>query len=198
MDSTTPQQPDQPSRPGTPPAPYGVPPQVPVPPWSQPKVVLPHRKAWLTHGAAALVALFLGVGIGASDQDVQANTAASPTPTVTVTKSTTKDVQVPGPKVTVTKTATKTVTPKPKKPKGAPTTVEGDGEYLVGEDMKPGTYKTAGPDGMFGCYWERASNASGEFDAIIANGNLEGSGRVTVNKGEVFKTTRCQEWKKTG
>ncbi|MFE7759751.1 hypothetical protein [Streptomyces sp. NPDC057429] len=64
--------------------------------------------------------------------------------------------------------------------------------------MKAGTYKTAGPAGSFGCYWERASNAGGEFDAIIANGNLDGSGRVTVNEGEVFKSTRCQEWTRTG
>ncbi|MEV7108634.1 hypothetical protein [Streptomyces atroolivaceus] len=62
--------------------------------------------------------------------------------------------------------------------------------------MKAGTYKTSGPEGSLGCYWERASNAGVEFDAIIAH--LDGSGRVTVNKGEVFKSTRCQEWKRTG
>lgn len=211
MPAASPQQPDRPDppqhptsfgafpqQPGGPIAPYGAPPQGPVPPWSQPKIAPSYGKAWLTHGAAAFVALFLGVGIGASDQEAQTKTAASPAPTATVTKSVTKDVQVPGPKVTVTRTTTKTVTLKPKKPKGAPTIVAGDGEYLVGEDMKAGTYKTAGPEGSFGCYWERASNASGEFDAIIANGNLDGSGRITVNKGEVFKSTRCQDWKKTG
>ncbi|MFB8117818.1 hypothetical protein ACFC51_18210 [Streptomyces sp. NPDC055962] len=115
---------------------------------------------------------------------------------MTVTKTVTKEVEVPAPKVTVTKAAT--VTAPPPKPKGPPTTVEGDGEYLVGEDMKAGTCKTAGSDGGFGCYWERASNASGEFDAIIANGNLDGSGRGTVDKGEVFTSTRCQEWKRVG
>lgn len=36
------------------------------------------------------------------------------------------------------------------------------------------------------------------FDAIIANGNLEGSGRVTVNMGEIFKSAGCQDWKKAG
>ncbi|MET7886713.1 hypothetical protein [Streptomyces avermitilis] len=67
-----------------------------------------------------------------------------------------------------------------------------------GEDIEPGTYKTAGSDGGFGCYWERAKDASGEFGSIIANNNLEGPGRVTLNSGEYFKTNRCQEWKKVG
>ncbi|SCF77639.1 hypothetical protein GA0115280_11165 [Streptomyces sp. Cmuel-A718b] len=80
----------------------------------------------------------------------------------------------------------------------SPTTVAGDGEYLVGEEMRAGTYRTGGPGDSFGCYWERARNSSGEFDAIIANGNLEGSGRVTINKGEVFKSNGCQDWKKVG
>ncbi|MET7921558.1 hypothetical protein ABZU45_38255 [Streptomyces avermitilis] len=53
-------------------------------------------------------------------------------------------------------------------------------------------------DGRFGCYWERAKDAGGEFGSIIANNNLEGPGRVTLNSGEYFKTNRCQEWKKVG
>lgn len=52
-------------------------------------------------------------------------------------------------------------------------------EYLVGEDIKAGTYKIVGSDGSFGCYWARLKNASGEFDAIIAKNNLEGQGWVT-------------------
>lgn len=79
--------------------------------------------------------------------------------------------------------------------------MEGDGQYLVGEDMQAGTYKTAGPDKsgfVDNCYWARAKDASGEFEAIIANDNLKGQGRVTVNKGEYFETNGCQEWTKVG
>ncbi|MFC9123246.1 hypothetical protein ACFTXO_26185 [Streptomyces sp. NPDC057067] len=207
MNSDSPQQPGTPrptstSSHGAYPSPPAPPPHGPYPggftPLPAPPAKPSQGKKWLTHGAVGLVALILGVGIGVSDDEAQATNSAGPAPKVTVTKTVTKEVQVPGPTVTVTKTATVTAPPpKPPKPKGPPTTVEGDGEYLVGEDMKAGTYKTAGPEGSFGCYWERASNASGEFDAIIANGTLDGSGRVTVNKGEVFKSTRCQEWKKT-
>ncbi|WP_069173209.1 hypothetical protein [Streptomyces griseus] len=201
MHSDSPQQPGTP-RPADAPS-SGAYPTRPVPPphgpypggFTPPPAKPSQGTRWLTHGAVGLVALFLGVGIGVSDDQAQATDSAGPAPKVTVTK----EVEVPGPKVTVTKTATVTAPPpKQPKPKGPPTTVEGDGEYLVGEDMKAGTYRTSGPEGSFGCYWERARNASGEFDAIIANDNLDGSGRVTVDKGEVFKSTRCQEWKRVG
>lgn len=168
-----------------------------VPPALPPRKSSP-AKAWLTHGAAAFVALFLGVGIGASGgsdtgkTDAKADGAANPVPTVTVTGA-----ARPAP------TVTKTVTAQPKPPKktkapGPATSFSGDGEYLVGEDIQAGTYKTAGADGSFGCYWERAKDASGEFGSIIANNNLEGPGRVTLNKGEYFKTNRCADWKRTG
>jgi len=63
--------------------------------------------------------------------------------------------------------------------------------------MQAGTYKTGGPDkGSMNCYGARTKNASGEFDAIISNANLQGQGRVTVNKGEYFATNGCQEWTK--
>lgn len=158
-------------------------------------------KVWLTHGAAAFVALFIGVGMGASGgsdaeaDDAKAGGPVKPGPTVTVTGAAAEARPAP--------TVTKTVTAKPKPPKkteapGPATSFSGDGEYLVGEDIAAGTYKTAGADGSFGCYWERAKDASGEFGSIIANNNLEGPGRVTLNKGEYFKTSRCAEWKRAG
>lgn len=73
-----------------------------------------------------------------------------------MTKTVTKEVEVPGPEVTVTKTATVTAKPpKQPRPKGPPTTVGGDGEYLVGQEMRTGTYRTGGPGESFACYWER-------------------------------------------
>ncbi|MGW5433343.1 hypothetical protein ACWET9_40165 [Streptomyces sp. NPDC004059] len=149
------------------------------------------RTAWLTHGAVAAVALCLGAAAGGGGAKGDGNAAAAPAATVTATA---KAAAAPAPTVT----ATKTVTAKPPKPKGPATTVAGDGEYLVGTDMKPGTYRTAGPDNSPLCYWERAKDSTGDFDSIIANNNLQGSGRVTVHKGEVFKTTGCQKWAKVG
>ncbi|MEU3235450.1 MULTISPECIES: hypothetical protein [Streptomyces] len=161
------------------------------------------NRTWLKYGAVALVSLLVGVGMGASgdtgsEAEAAADTKAGPRPTTTVTETAPAAEAEPAP--TVTETVTETVTAKPKKTKepGPATTFSGDGEYLVGEDIKAGTYKTAGPEDEFGCYWERAKDASGEFGSIIANNNLEGTGRVTLNKGEYFKTNRCQEWKRVG
>ncbi|MER5184123.1 hypothetical protein ABT009_38315 [Streptomyces sp. NPDC002896] len=165
----------------------------PVPP--QPVKKPSRRKTWLTHGAVGLVALVVGTGIGSSGEgaNAAASDTAAPKPAVTVTA--TKNAEAaPAP------TVTEKVTAKPKKTKeaGQASSFAGEGEYLVGEDIKAGTYKTAGPEGEFGCYWERAKDASGEFGSIIANNNLEGPGRVTLNNGEYFKTNRCQKWTKVG
>lgn len=78
-----------------------------------------------------------------------------------------------------------------------PATSFEDGTYLVGSDVKAGTYKTTGEtddDLGMGCYWERAKNDSGSMDAIIANNYANGPGRVTVNSGEVFKVSGGCEW----
>jgi hypothetical protein len=152
------------------------------------------------------VALVVGAAIGGNGDSGGKGGSAAPAPAVTVTKTASaRGGDKPEPAATVTKKVTVTPkapkSPKPAKKPGAATTVEGDGQYLVGEDMQPGTYKTAGPDksGLIdNCYWARTKDASGEFDAIIANANLQGQGRVTVNKGEYFETTGCQEWTRVG
>jgi hypothetical protein len=78
-----------------------------------------------------------------------------------------------------------------------PATSFTDGTFLVGADIEAGTYKTTGEssDLDLGCYWERASDDSGSMDAIITNNYAQGPGRVTVNSGEVFKTTGDCEWR---
>ncbi len=54
----------------------------------------------------------------------------------------------------------------------------GDGDFQVGSDVKPGTYRTTGnDDGM--CYWERAKDTSGEMDSLLANDNVTGTSYVT-------------------
>ncbi|MER7189392.1 hypothetical protein [Streptomyces flaveolus] len=71
---------------------------------------------------------------------------------------------------------------------------EGDGDFEVGSDVKPGTYRTTGnTDGM--CYWERAKDASGELDSLLANDNVTGTGYVTVKATDkFFKSNGCGDW----
>ncbi|GAA4784300.1 hypothetical protein GCM10023200_17400 [Actinomycetospora chlora] len=85
-------------------------------------------------------------------------------------------------------------------PPSGPATSFGDGTHVVGEDIEPGTYRTAGPaDGGMGmCYWSRLRNTSGELDGIIANGVPTGPSTVTIRSGDAaFETTGCQTWTKT-
>lgn len=159
------------------------------------------RHPVLTHGAVALVAVFVGVGIGhsggPSDDGKKVAAAAVTTNPATTTPAATVPAQTAtgDPKPETTKPALGK--PKPTAKPGPPTSFDGDGEYLVGKDIAAGTYRTAGP-ADFGCYWERDKDSSGEFESIIANDNLNGSGRVTVRKGEICKTQGCQTWKKVG
>ncbi|KOU55172.1 hypothetical protein ADK57_45490 [Streptomyces sp. MMG1533] len=70
----------------------------------------------------------------------------------------------------------------------------GDGDFEVGTDVKPGTYRTTGnSDGM--CYWERAKDASGEMDSLLANDNVTGTSYVTVKATDkLFKSSDCNDW----
>jgi hypothetical protein len=70
----------------------------------------------------------------------------------------------------------------------------GDGDFQVGSDLKPGTYRTTGnSDGM--CYWERAKDASGEMDSLLANDNVTGTSYVTVKATDkLFKSSDCNDW----
>jgi hypothetical protein len=72
--------------------------------------------------------------------------------------------------------------------------IAGDGEYQVGSDVKPGTYRTTGnSDDM--CYWERAKDAKGELDSLLANDNVTGTSYVTVKPTDkIFKSSGCKDW----
>ncbi|MEU6217368.1 hypothetical protein ABZ845_07580 [Streptomyces sp. NPDC047022] len=70
----------------------------------------------------------------------------------------------------------------------------GDGEYEVGKDIKPGTYRTRG-NADDECYWERAKDASGDTDSTLANDNVTGTSYVTIKATDkLFKSTGCKDW----
>ncbi|WP_329218201.1 hypothetical protein OG352_18250 [Streptomyces sp. NBC_01485] len=163
-----------------------------MPPAAPPAKKPSRRKSWFTHSAVALVALGLGAGMGGG-ANAGDGEAATPAPTVTVTAA----AKGAAPTETAAKPATPTTEPADITAASA-AKISGDGEYLVGQDMEPGTYKTKGPTDGSMCYWERAKDSSGDFDSIITNGTPTGTGRVTVKKGEVFKTQGCQDWTKAG
>jgi hypothetical protein len=117
----------------------------------------------------------------------------------TASSSSTGDEPQAAPRVTVTatqfetKTITQTVTAKP--PSG-PLAEFGDGLFLIGVDVQPGTYKTDGPDGSNsgGCYWSRSDTRG----SVIQNDVINEPGSVTVKKGERMDSAGCLPWRRAG
>lgn len=64
---------------------------------------------------------------------------------------------------------------------GPEATEFGEGMYMVGVDIKPGTYKASGSG-----YWARLKNAEGTLDSLIANGNAQGNAIVTIKSSDKF------------
>lgn len=70
----------------------------------------------------------------------------------------------------------------------------GDGIYIVGSDIEPGTYKNSGSDN---CYFARLSGFSGTMGDIIANNNSDNTAIVTISPSDKgFESTRCGNWSK--
>lgn len=191
-------QPPQPPQWGPPPATPPKPDYGRRPGWTRKRFVIP--------GAAVL--FFIGVMIGTTGSGdsttTVADSKAAPAPTATVTKTLAARPPAkakPAPTVTVTATATKTVTKtKTVAPKAA-ATIPGEGTFVVGSDIKPGTYKTTGPSDsdLPNCYWARLDSTSGDFDDIIANGNPGGQTTITISSSDkAFETSGCAEWEKVG
>jgi hypothetical protein len=74
--------------------------------------------------------------------------------------------------------STSTTVPGPVRPAGA----YGDGVYLVGEDIAPGTYDGV-VDGSFG-YWARLKSTDGLTSAIIANAIVRGPFVLEIYVGD--------------
>ncbi|MFB9730140.1 hypothetical protein [Haloechinothrix salitolerans] len=79
----------------------------------------------------------------------------------------------------------------------ADNTIPGDGVYVVGEDVKAGTYKTSGPAGgsIDMCYYA-FRRGTGSDAALIDNNIVRGQATVTLQPGQVFETQSCSEWKR--
>jgi hypothetical protein len=73
------------------------------------------------------------------------------------------------------------------------------GMYVVGDDIAPGTYKTANPTREH-CYFEVDKDLSGgSFGTISQNGNLQGPGVFTVKPSDkVVELTGPCVWAKSG
>jgi hypothetical protein len=75
----------------------------------------------------------------------------------------------------------------------------GDGTFLVGSEIKPGTYHTDSPSSG-NCYWEReAGSNTGDIENIIANDNTSGPTTITISSSDyAFKDSGCETWYPVG
>lgn len=157
------------------------------------------RKWWLL---PTIAALFIGIGIGGVGKSDGTTGAAAPTVTATVTKAGaagSPGATVTAPAVTVTAPAppavTVTVPAAPAAPPPGPGASVGDGVYIVGQDMQPGTYRVsvAVTDG---CYWQITKSGSNGADIVQNDLPKGGFPQVTVKAGQDFKSERCGTWVK--
>jgi hypothetical protein len=86
--------------------------------------------------------------------------------------------------------------PPPADPPGLATTL-GEGKFVVGTDIAPGTYRTTGPSGHLDCYWGRLTRTSDGTGSIIANNLGPGPATVTIDNSDgAFQTRWCNTWTK--
>jgi TolA-binding protein len=75
--------------------------------------------------------------------------------------------------------------------------IPGDGTFLVGDEIQPGRYRSAGGDGR-PCYVARLSNLTGDDD-IIDNELSEGPVVIDVRSSdEAVRTNGCQPFQRLG
>lgn len=140
----------------------------------------------LTHTGVAVLAFAVGAVAGYAGAGDSAGGPGEATVTVTATSTATRASAANDPGNT-------------RRPRSGE--IPGDGTYVVSEEIKPGTYRTDGPQGglITSCYWARLSSTSGEFKDIIANGSTEGQTTVTIaSTDKAFTTTGCKTWQKVG
>lgn len=130
------------------------------------------RQAVVTLSSLSLVLL----GACAAPATQSAVTVTTTAPAVTVTLV----VAMTGAVSTVTASAP---------PTGAATAFR-DGQYLVGQDIQPGTYRAAAAGDV--CYWERQDESGDLID--------NGFGTVaTIRSSDFsFQSNRCGSWSRVG
>jgi hypothetical protein len=159
---------------------------VQAPPPAPPGSVKPRStKTWLIAGGALIGGLLLGA---AATGGAKTKTVASPAVTTTATATATATATT---RITSTVTAhptatvrvTTTFTPQP-------AVAFGDGVRVVGSDIQPGIYKTAGAGS---CYWARMGDLAGSN--INENGIVTGPTTVEVLASDkAFKTSGGCDW----
>jgi len=93
-------------------------------------------------------------------------------------------------------TAAEVPTTVPPTPAG-PVSTFGEGDYNVGTDIVPGTYRTREPIGNM-CYWGIYKGGTNKSDIVDNDIVTGGRPTVTLKSGQEFSSSGCGDWIKTG
>lgn len=151
---------------------------------------------WKRLWFVALIAVIIGLSIGAASASGSKKTASAKTVTATAIRTTTSVSVSVQPAVTTTlrptvvktiatrtRTATVTYTPAPKP-------AVNDGEYQVGRDINPGTWRTAGGEQ---CYYEIDNDINGSD--IVDNNNFTGQQIIQLSPGQYVQFNGGCDWR---
>lgn len=74
--------------------------------------------------------------------------------------------------------------------------ISSDGTFVVGQDIKSGTYRTSGSGnaGANDCYYATLSSTDGSINSIIANGNFDGPETISLSGVYAFQTNGPCTW----
>jgi hypothetical protein len=171
----------------------------------------PFYKRWwfIAIAVVAVLGVIANLGEDSDDEDTVAAVATTtstsaepptseddpPTTTegdVTTTSEARETTTTAAPTTTTTAAPATTSTTLPPEPEP----VFGSGIQVVGEDVRPAIYETGllGEDIFDGCYWERLSGLSGEFDDIIANNNAVVHDVVEIAGSDTAFDSDCDSW----
>ena len=79
----------------------------------------------------------------------------------------------------------------------SPTSPFGEGKFIVGTDIAPGTWRSSATS--VGCYWARLGGFGGTFEDVIANNFSDSVEVVTIAPGDAgFESSGCGTWAKIG
>lgn len=146
-------------------------------------------------GAALFLAAVTAGGVGLGSVLVASNAEAGTQATLTCPKPYKPKKMVIGGYEALVCTGRKVAAPKPAAPANS---IPGNGTFLVGSRVKPGTYESAKPKSG-NCYWARLKDTKGALGSIIANNNSSGPSTVTIEATDgAFQTSGCEAWTKVG
>ena len=159
---------------------------------------------WWVWAIAAFVVLVAIAGSMSGSEDAE-DTAADTTTTTAAEETTTTAADTTTTTAAEETTTTAAEATTTSQPEDTTTTTEaattttiayltfGDGNWIVGTDIEPGTYRNDDSSAL--CLWQRLSGFSGEFDDIIASDLTEAITIVTIEATDTgFSSEDCSTW----